>query len=58
MWGMPSHAAVRSIQRTLHAPITENFDDEGRQRVSLSKLTEPILVRKGNAESGFIRRVL
>ena len=24
-----------------------NFDGEGRQRVSLSKLTEPILVRKG-----------
>lgn len=24
-----------------------NFDDEGRQRVSLSKLTEPILVRRG-----------
>jgi RimJ/RimL family protein N-acetyltransferase len=25
----------------------ENFDGEGRQRVSLSKLTEPVLVRKG-----------
>jgi len=25
----------------------ENFDDEGRQRVALSELTKPILVRTG-----------